>query len=239
MATFLLVHGAWHGAWCWKHLVAALEARGHQAFAIDLPGNGEDTLPLGEVTLENCGQRVVDAAAGLSERPILVGHSMGGGVISTAAELRPDVFQRLVYLTAFLPIDGKSLAEISEDPTNEVLPKTLVYNDDGISASINPEYLRKAFYEDCSEGDIAFAQANLCDQALAPFVTPLKISEARYGSVPRDFIACRQDEAITYALQQKMMAAVPCENVGTLDTSHSPFFSAPDVVAELLIDFAG
>ncbi|MFZ3035576.1 MAG: alpha/beta fold hydrolase [Parvibaculum sp.] len=238
MATFLLVHGAWHGAWCWKHLVAELEARGHRTHAIDLPGNGEDTLPLAEVTLENCAERVVDAAALLPERPILVGHSMGGGVISTAAELRPEVFRRLVYLTAFLPIDGKSLLEISEDPTNEVLPKTLVYNDDRISAGINPEYLRKAFYADCSEEDIAYAQANLCTQALAPFVTPLKVSGARYGSVPRDFITCRQDEAITYALQQKMMAAVPCENVGTLESSHSPFFSAPQVVADLLIDFA-
>ena len=238
MAVFLLVHGAWHGAWCWKHLVAELEARGHRAHAIDLPGNGEDTLPVVEVTLANCAGRVVDAAASLPERPILVGHSMGGGVISTAAELRSEVFRRLVYLTAFLPIDGKSLVEISEDPTNEVLSKTLVYNDDGISASINPDYLRRAFYADCSEEDIAFAQANLCVQALAPFVTPLKISHARYGSVPRDFIACRQDEAITYALQRQMMDAVPCENVGTLETSHSPFFSAPEAVADLLIDFA-
>jgi len=239
MATFLLVHGAWHGAWCWAKVVPLLEARGHKAIAIDLPGHGEDRRPLGEMTLDAYGRKVVEAAETLSERPYVVGHSMGGGVISAAAEMNPDVIERLVYLTAFLPTDGKSMIDTSQDPTNELMPRVTQFAEDGQSVSIAPELLREAFYADCSDDDVAFARERLCLQSVAPLAAPIAASPDRYHRVPRDYIACTEDRAINYTLQQQMLADVPCERVATLDTSHSPFFSAPEALADVLAGFAG
>ncbi len=78
MATYVLVHGAFHGAWCWTKLTPELEARGHRAVAFDLPGGGEDKTPIEQVTLDAYVERVVETVAQESERVILVGHSLGG-----------------------------------------------------------------------------------------------------------------------------------------------------------------
>src|SRR5262245_27302156 len=84
MARFVLVHGAFHGAWCWRKTVAELEKRGHQAQAIDLPGQGDDTTPLSKVTLESMADHIVATLDGLPGRAVLVGHSAGGMAISAA-----------------------------------------------------------------------------------------------------------------------------------------------------------
>jgi pimeloyl-ACP methyl ester carboxylesterase len=85
-----LVHGAFHGAWCWRKTVAELEKRGHQALAIDLPGQGDNTTPLSMVTLESMADRIVTTLDCSSGRAVLVGHSAGGMAISAAAEKAPE-----------------------------------------------------------------------------------------------------------------------------------------------------
>src|SRR3984957_20640358 len=78
MSQFLLVHGAFHGAWCWRKTVAELEKRGHRAKAIDLPGQGEDRTPLKEVTLDTMVDKIIAEMADLPGKVVLVGHSLGG-----------------------------------------------------------------------------------------------------------------------------------------------------------------
>ena len=77
---FVLVHGAFHGAWSWQHLITELEAAGHTVTAIDLPGAGDDTTPLAEVTLDAYADKVRAALGADGPPPVLVGHSMGGTV---------------------------------------------------------------------------------------------------------------------------------------------------------------
>lgn len=77
MADFLLIHGAWHGAWCWREVAARFEVRGHTATAIDLPGHGEDRSPPESVTLQNyvtCVVEALDHAIDRPGRPDLSGH---------------------------------------------------------------------------------------------------------------------------------------------------------------------
>ena len=78
MTQFLLVHGAFHGAWCWQKLVAELEKRSHRARAIDLPGQGEDQTPLKEVTLDSMVDKIIAEMADLPGKVVLLGHSLGG-----------------------------------------------------------------------------------------------------------------------------------------------------------------
>src|SRR5262249_48601509 len=105
---FVLVHGAWHGAWCWYKIVAGLDSAGHRLTAPDLPSGGIDATPPATVTLQSQADRLVAVLDTLPDPVILVGHSAGGPVISLAAEARPQKIAKLVYLTAFLLPDGGS-----------------------------------------------------------------------------------------------------------------------------------
>src|SRR5688572_19586009 len=100
MASFLLIHGSCHGAWCWRDLLPELAARGHHARAIDLPGHGQDRTPVAQITLDSYVGAVL---AAIDTPPILVGHSLGGITLTATAERAPERITRLVYLCAWLP----------------------------------------------------------------------------------------------------------------------------------------
>ena len=112
MSDILLVHGSCHGAWCWRDLEPALEALGHSARSIDMPGHGADPTPVGAVTLDSCAQAVVD---GLRENTVVLAHSWGGFPATRAADLAPGRIARLIYLCAYAPWDGYSLANMRRD----------------------------------------------------------------------------------------------------------------------------
>lgn len=109
---FLLVHGGWHGAWAWYRIETQLEARGHTVTVIDLPGHGIDTTDPGSVTLADYVARTVDILDNASMPVIVVGHSAGGIVLSSAAEARPRAVEKLVYVAAFLLQRGQTLTAI-------------------------------------------------------------------------------------------------------------------------------
>ncbi len=161
MSTFVLVHGSWHGAWCWDKMVPRLEAAGHQAIAIDLPGHGADSTPLEGMTLASYADRVCETLAALPEPAILVGHSMAGVVISQAAEQCPERIRTLVYLAAYLPRDGESLLQLAlTDAGSQITPALVLDEAHGY------HYLREdarpaALYHDCSPADVARAQSLL------------------------------------------------------------------------------
>src|ERR1700683_5271907 len=102
-ATVVLVHGAWHGAWCWDQVVGPLEARGIPVVALDLPGHGASPEPLGDLATDAAALR---AALDRVDTAVVCGHSYGGAVISDGAE-HPAV-RHLVYLAAILLDVGES-----------------------------------------------------------------------------------------------------------------------------------
>jgi pimeloyl-ACP methyl ester carboxylesterase len=234
MATFLLVHGAWHGGWCWHRVAALLESKGHEVIAPDLPGHGNDRTPTARVTLKSYTDRVCEIAGGQPEPVILVGHSMGGVAITQAGEDCPESIRSLVYLCAFLPRNGDSLTTwASEDSESKVNPASLEIGPDGTTV-FKRECAREAFYMQCSDEDIAFAQARLVAQSPAPISTPVKTTPGRWGRIARDYIECARDRAITLKLQRAMQKESPCRQIFSIDTDHSPFFSRPRELAEVL-----
>src|SRR5215216_4193676 len=112
--VFLLIHGAFHGAWCWTKTINELQNRGYEAHAIDLPGQGDDQAPNRKVTLEAMADRIVTKLEQLSGAVVLVGHSLGGMAISAAAEKTPERIRILIYVCAFLPRSGESLLALGE-----------------------------------------------------------------------------------------------------------------------------
>ena len=118
---------------------------------------------------------------------------------------------------------------------NAAVMQARVPTDDGLAATVRDDMIKPLFYGDCSDDDIAMAKANLVPQASDIITAKVHLSDANYGSVPRAYIECLQDGAILIESQRQMIAAVPCQQVLTLDTSHSPFFSAPQELAEHLL----
>jgi pimeloyl-ACP methyl ester carboxylesterase len=238
MTQFLLVHGAWHGAWCWEKVVPLLAEMGHAAAAIDLPGQGDDPTPAASVTVDDYVRAIGEALRSAGGRSVLVGHSMGGIAISAAAEAHPDLIERLVYVTAFLPRNGESLLALEGRNPEPAVPPSLVMNENEPTCTIREEKVVPLFYHDCSPKDQQWAKSKLTKQALAPLSTELALSAARFGSVPRSYIACTDDRAIGITFQEDMVAASGVERRFDLDASHSPFISRPRELADLLVQAA-
>ncbi|CAM4514670.1 hypothetical protein FHS16_005987 [Paenibacillus endophyticus] len=236
MSTFVLVHGSWHGAWCWERIVPILEEAGHRVIVIDLPAHGKDHTPLTEVNLKSytdCLSAVLDKE---SEKVILVGHSMAGVVITQTAEYFPEKIEKLVYLCAYLPVNGQTLLQISQNEKKEKeSPSIVIISEDQTFMDIKDELIKDSFYGDCSEEDVIKAKEKLCLEPLAPFFTPVNLTDARFGMIPRVYIETLKDKAISISLQRDMYTVSPCNQVITMDSDHSPFFSHTEELCSHLI----
>jgi pimeloyl-ACP methyl ester carboxylesterase len=235
-AHFVLVHGAWHGAWCWYRIVAALEAAGQRVTTLDLPGAGIDATPPASVTLQAQADRVIALLDTLDAPVILVGHSAGGPVVSLAAEARPQAIDRLVYLTAYLLTDGMSLVAAGAEDTDTHITENVVIDPAG-TIDIARSARRDVFYGDCRAADVALAQSLLKPVGLRPLGDTLHVGAA-FESVRRFYVSCSRDHAISPAEQQRMLARLPCERVLTLASDHSPFLSHPKTLVRALAKIA-
>jgi pimeloyl-ACP methyl ester carboxylesterase len=230
-ATIVLVHGAWHGAWCWSYVQAGLTDRGVPSLALDLPGHGVSPLPLGD--LYGDAAEVQRVLATIEGPVVLVGHSYGGTVITEAAVDRPNV-AHLVYLAAFCIDVGESLMETSmgwhEHPD---LGDAMEMRDDGASV-LRADGIALGLYGSCSIDQVAVAARLLDAQPMATFAQPIRT--ATWRTIPSTYVVCAEDRAIVPSLQRHM--ATRCNEVVELDTDHSPFFSAVDDTVELLARLA-
>jgi len=233
MSTYVLIHGAFHGGWCWRKVVPLLEAAGHAVVAPDLPGHGEDGTPPATVTLDDYADRVCAVTGAQKEPVILVGHSLGGVAITHGAEKCPNRVRALVYLCAFLPRNGESASGLAREDLESLLNPNFVRVGDGV-VEVRPEIIHQALYGNCAQEDEAFATSRLTPQAFAPLKTAVMTSAERWGKIPRYYIECTGDRAITLGMQRKMQANCPCREVFTIGTDHSPFFSAPEKLVEIL-----
>ena len=226
MSTFVLVHGAWHGGWCWYKTVPLLEKRGHTVIAPDLPSHGRDKTPLSMVSLSSYVDSVCRIVDAHPEPIVLVGHSLGGGIITQTAEHRPEKIKVLVYIAALLPKNGEAMFDLVQQDTDSlVLPNMEVLADQAASI-VREGALKDLFYADCTDEDLALAKSCLVPQPIAPGRTPLMTTELNFGRVPRMYIECLRDRAVTPSLQRKLYTSLPFWKVISMDTSHSPFFSA-------------
>ena len=242
MTTFVLVHGASHGSWCWDKIVPLLEAQGHQVVAVDLPGNtyGEFDIPASQITLDTYVQHVCKVLDQLDEPVVLVGHSLGGLTITQTAEYRPDKIRSLVYLTAVLIGPGEAFIPVESRDSKTV--RNALYregrntlSDDLSTVSYREDIIHNMFFNDCSDDDFAWAKSMLVPQPSSPYMDPMQTTDDNFGRVPRFYIECLKDQALSADFQKQMYAKLPCERVMTLNTGHSPFISAPqDLVAHLV-----
>jgi pimeloyl-ACP methyl ester carboxylesterase len=225
--TFVLVHGTWHGAWCWERLVPELERRDAGASAVDLPGDDPDA---GLDAYRDC----VLAAIGDAEDVVLVGHSFGGVTVPLVAAARP--VRTLVLLCALVPEPGRSVSELADSEPEMFVP--------GFGEGIGRDGLDRSYwadtaaavaklYPDCPADLARAAVARLRPQARRPNTEPCPLEA--WPSVPTVSILCSEDAAISSdwarRTARKRLGVEPFELPG----GHSPFLAQPAALAELLV----
>jgi pimeloyl-ACP methyl ester carboxylesterase len=190
---------------------------------------GQDTTPLGTIGLSTWVDAVVALLQESPEPVVLVGHSMGGMVITAAADALPAQVRVAVYVCAFLPLDGEMLLELATRPEGASTALQQVPTADGLALTVSPESARAAFYGLCPPAAREAAIARLTPQTLRAVIDPVRLKHV--VAVPRVYIECTADRAMPIQLQRFMAGRSPGIRVHTLDADHSPFLSRP---AELL-----
>lgn len=232
MADFVLVHGAWHGAWCWKRILPGLWRAGHRAFTVSLTGVGERQHLLGpSVRLSTHVEDVVQVIeAEELQRAVLVGHSYGGMVITGAADRLSGRIARLVYLDAVIPEPGGSWSSGHAPATQAQRRATIA--EKGMLPPADPA----AF--GLEGDDLAWVARRQTPHPGGPYDDVLDFDAQRVFSLPRTFIDCTQPALATVDASRRRVRNEPGWQVVEIATGHDPMISAPDELLKTLLAMA-
>ncbi|GAO44679.1 alpha/beta fold hydrolase [Flavihumibacter petaseus] len=233
--TYVLVHGAWQAPYVWDAVAADLTAKGNKVITVELPGHGSDSTPAHTLSLDAYTAKVTDAISATSDTVILVGHSMGGMVISNTAERLPSRIKKLVYIGAFLPENGQSLADLAfSDPASQLGPK-LIEAPDHLTLDVKQDSLTYLFINDGTEEGKKSVLDHYRAEPAIPFGNKVALSGENFGSVSKVYIKTLQDIVISPALQDRMIQKAGITKVYEVNTSHSPFLAQPHAVSDFLL----
>ncbi|MFV8819367.1 alpha/beta fold hydrolase [Haliea sp. E17] len=239
---FVLIHGGFHGAWCWDRVIPELEKLGHAGIAIDLPGHGSRRDE--RSTLADRRDAILEV---LEPGDVLVGHSGGGYDICVAANAAIDRVGHLVFLAAGLPIEGKTIVEATggaQDNNDGAVTQLmddetgmlgfLRTTDDGRLEVCDPEKAKGFFYHDCDEATVRWAYDRLTPAPLLFNTEAIHVPDFWSAQLPRSFILCEQDRAMPTSMSDQVIQRLGVNPV-LIDASHSPFFSKPAELVDALM----
>ena len=241
MSTYVLVHGGWHGAWCWKKLTPLLESSGHRVFTPTLTGLGERANLLSpDVGLNT---HIADVSGLIeSERlsdVVLVGHSYGGMVITGVADRTPGRIGHLVYLDTFIPRDGDSMQSVAPVVVGFFQVEARVLGD---GWRVDPP--AREDFGVTQEPDLSWVKRSVTAQSLKTFVERLHLTDAEIVSrFPRTHIYCAGRGRFVSLVQQAFMPRMlpprePGWRLRTLRTGHDCMITDPQELADVLLEIA-
>lgn len=242
MANFLLVHGAWHGAWCWRDVLPGLIAAGHRAHAVTLTGVGERSHLLhASITLETHIQDVQQALQAEELEPaILVGHSYAGMLITAVANRQPEALAHLVYLDAVVPNPGEAWGDAHMPATRQARLAAARASPANTIPPPDPAVfgLQGAAH--------AWVQRRQTPHPAQPYSAALQFDARRVAGVPRTFVSCTQPSLATIdPIRARVVdsafwdgAWLPGSRFVELPAGHDPMVSAPSLLLQLLLETA-
>lgn len=247
MAAYVLVHGGFHGGWCWAKVVPLLEEASHQVSAPSLPGLGSRAAELSsEVGLDTHIQDVVRLLLDKNLRDvILVGYSYGGMVITGVVDRVPERIAHLVYLDTFVPRDGEAMADIVPRQIHRFRKEAEIHGDGWrVDPPRQMPFGIKGLYGVTSEPDLSWVRTNLSPQSLKTFEQPLHLKNSVIvTSKPRTHISCIGGGLVLSLMRhigarRTLPPHEPGWRLRALPTGHDAMITMPRELAALLLEAA-
>jgi pimeloyl-ACP methyl ester carboxylesterase len=231
--TFVLVHGAWHGGWCWRRVADRLEQRGHRAFTPTLTGLGERAHLLNpSIDLDTHITDIVNVIRYHDLKDIvLVGHSYAGFVISGVAEQEQDNIASFVFLDAFVPEDGDSMETVGTPATREAMAAAKQRGE----ATVAP---RSAELFNVNAADCAWVNSLCGPHPIGTFLQPVKLTGARERIAKKTYIRASAYPNPVFDAHAAKLKARPGWHVDGIPCGHDVMVDMPDQLVEVLLDVA-
>ncbi len=237
MATFVLVHGAWHEGGAWRETIRHLESKGHSAFAPTIAGQGKGAKR--DVNHAVCTKSIVDAIVGKDFRDfVLVGHSFGGTIIAKVAEAIPERIRRLVFLTAFVLGDGKSLVDELPPETAKAFAHLAQASGDN-TVTLPFVVFREQFINDVSLETAQRVYEELAPQPYQPLIDRLEMKKFYSLPTPKSYINCSEDIALPpgeFGWHPRMSNRLGLYRFVQMPGSHEVMYSNPAGLAEKIVE---
>lgn len=223
--TIALVHGAFENAGIWQGVEAGLKADGYTVVVPNLPGRMGNPATPDKVSLDLYRDTVLKSISESKGSVVLVGHSFGGIVIADVAQAAPSKIRSLVFLAAYLPKNGDSLLSLANADKDAKIGSHLKIDKEHGVASVEQGARADLFANDGPDQLKKMIPALILDEPLAPLATPVKLTDAAYGSVPKFYVHTARDQVVSPFLQSAMISATPVRHEVTLNTGHTPFLT--------------
>src|SRR5664279_4980375 len=233
--TYVLVQGVWQAPYVWTTVKEQLENAGQKVIVVELPAHGNDYTSPANVSIDAYRDKVISAIMSTKQKVILVGHSMGGVVVTAVAEEIPGKIKKLVYIGAFLPANGQSLLDLAGQDAQSQLGPSLIPSADQLTLDVKHENITSIFCQDGSDAVKQLVLDNYRVEPAIPFTNKVTLTDANFGSVDKYYIHTLQDYAIGIDLQNKMADAAHITKIYSVNTGHSPFLTQPTEVTKLLL----
>ncbi len=225
--TFILVHDAFHSASSWNRVSPILSRLGNKVLSVDLPGHGDDMSSIREQSIYTFAEKVSKLIDIEADKVILVGHGIGGSVITLAAQMRADRVKKLVYAAAWMLEDGQSVSDLSGVDYASL-------SKDNTVVTPNDYYEKYPPLSLCGERDWLFMMRFAKPEILSVWNEKLLLKEQL--KTPRYFVICNRDEVISEDLSEKMINKNECQEIYEINTDHYPNLSMPEELAFVLHD---
>lgn len=234
MATFVLIHGMWHGGWCWEKVIALLQTAGHEVHAPTLSGLAERShLRNDNIDLNTHVQEVVDLITAKNlHNVILVGHSLGGFMAPVVAEKIPERIAHIVSLDGIVPENGKALKDLIGNFWDLFQQKASEGGDDWWCPPI-PDWTFGV-----SGTELELMRSKLTPHPLRTLITVVTHENPRAKSIPSTFILCSEDQsADELAVEAKKFADLGM-HFRSLPTGHDAMITMPDELTKILLELS-
>lgn len=234
--TYILVHGAMIDGTAWYKIINPLQDAGNKVVVVNLPSHGKDGTKLTDVNYNTYLTAIKDSVNAQHGKVILVGHSMAGLLISSAASAMPEKIESLVYVAAFIPKPGDSVFKLNGSDASSKFGANIIVSDDKASATLKLDKIKEVFCNDCTDEDVALLKLSHKAQPLAPLAEEITLNNANLDVIPKFIIQTSNDNAISFSLQKTCsIHAKNVKKVYVINSGHSPFISKPKELAKILI----
>lgn len=242
MANFVLVHGAWHGAWCWRDVSALLTRQGHRVYTPTLTGLGERAHLLSpNIHLETHIQDVMGViVAEELQDLVLVGHSYAGMLVTAVADRMPERLRHLVYLDAVVPQPGEAWSSTHTEAVKRL--RLGAARQDPLFAFLAPDPSMFGLHHEAYE----WVKRRQTPHPAQPYLDALDFNPQRVAQVPRTFVNCTEPALATIEVSRSRVrsaqfwegAWLPGSQILEMATGHDPMVSEPAALADLLAQLA-